>query len=88
MKISCLRCGELYECNLNNVTQIGPILETQCPFCKIKIVKNFSKFVALQIEENFSEYERLSKAKAQINLAQEIAALVNEDKPVRKRKKK
>lgn len=49
MEINCLFCGKNYVCLNDNTKIICTTIETKCPWCNKKIVKNLSSFIEAQV---------------------------------------
>ena len=49
MEINCLSCGKNYVCSYHNTKIVCTTIETKCPLCNKKIVKNLSSFIETQV---------------------------------------
>jgi hypothetical protein len=58
MKINCLFCRESYVCIIDNTKIVGPVIETECPICGKKLIKNLSSFIEAQVNSNVSAIQR------------------------------
>ena len=47
----CFNCGKHYTADVLNTKIVGPIIETQCPFCGKLIEKGFSSFIVAQTKK-------------------------------------
>ena len=83
MKIKCLSCNEYYNGNLSNTRVYGPIIETTCSNCGKKLVKNYSKFVEVQLEDLPG---RLERARLMIEFAQAFSSKFINDNPKKKKR--
>lgn len=62
VSLRCLKCRRRYIFEHSNTRIYGPVVHTECPFCKKKIRKNFSKFIELQLGAGkFGKYDLISK---------------------------
>lgn len=67
--IFCFSCKRNYIVDSFNTKIGGPIIETECPFCREKTIRNFSKFVEIQVGIMDG---RLPSAIAMLDLAKAI----------------
>lgn len=58
MEIKCLFCQKNYVCSYRNTKIIGPIIETECPWCNKKLGKNLSSFVETQVDDTLPILQR------------------------------
>ena len=49
MEIKCLFCQKSYVCSYHNTKIVCTTIETKCPWCNKKIVKNLSSFIETQV---------------------------------------
>lgn len=81
MKVTviCCNCLDEYVCNANNTTISGPGLSTTCPKCSETYVRNVSAYAWKQAQFRGIN-GRIPKATFMIQVMQDVAAVVNEDK--------
>ena len=58
MEINCLSCGKNYVCLYHNTKIVCTTIETKCPWCNKKIVKNLSSFIETQVGDMTSIIQR------------------------------
>lgn len=82
--VTCFNCRKIYNCNQKNSKIVGPLVETKCPACSEKVVKNLSAFLCEQAPDLKG---RLVKAATMISMGQKISSVVNEERAFVKRNK-
>ena len=45
----CSSCHKKYVLDVSNTTVYGPVIHATCPFCSVKIKRNLSKFIEVQL---------------------------------------
>ena len=72
IKILCTECNKHYFCVRENTKMRGPIIETICPHCRQKVVRNMGAFLERQtvhIEDQLGQAgTMLALSKAMENL--------------------
>jgi len=48
VSILCHECGECYKAEYSTIKISGPVVHTECPFCKHESYRGFSRFAEVQ----------------------------------------
>ncbi len=88
MKVYCFFCGERYFCNLSNSRLFGPVLETTCPHCKEKLIKNFSSFIGEQLDMTKFSGGKFDRITVMINIGLRLSKTLNDDDKKKRKKKR
>lgn len=85
LKVTCLDCKEEYLYETYTTKIHGPIIETECPKCNTKVIKNLSSFLSDQTAN--LDGKRIHKAIKMIDIARSLHKQFNPEKKFKKKKK-
>lgn len=84
IKILCTSCKANYLCLRTNTKMYGPIVETICPRCKQKVIRNMGAFLETQ---TVLIDEQIIQASTMITLSRAMEKLIGNEEAYKKKKK-
>jgi hypothetical protein len=84
IKILCTECNKHYFCVRENTKMRGPIIETICPHCRQKVVRNMGAF--LERQTVYIE-DQLGQAGTMLALSKAMEKLIGNEEAYKKKKK-
>jgi hypothetical protein len=84
IKILCTECNKHYFCVRENTKMRGPIIETSCPHCRQKVVRNMGAFLERQ---TVHIEDQLGQAGTMLALSKAMEKLIGNEEAYKKKKK-
>jgi hypothetical protein len=84
IKILCTECNKHYFCVRENTKMRGPIIETICPHCRQKVVRNMGAFLERQ---TVHIGDQLGQAGTMLALSKAMEKLIGNEEAYKKKKK-